>query len=43
MRRVLGGDRFWRLSMGLPGEVGALVILLRLMGRALEVYLYGVE
>jgi hypothetical protein len=32
MRRMLGEDRFWRLSMGLPGEVGALVILLRPMG-----------
>jgi hypothetical protein len=31
MRRKLG-DRFWWLSMGLFGEVGALVILLRLMG-----------
>jgi hypothetical protein len=32
MRRMLGGDWFWWLSIGLSGEVGALVILLRLMG-----------
>jgi hypothetical protein len=32
MRRVLGGDRFWWLSMGLLGVVGTLVIFLSLMG-----------
>jgi hypothetical protein len=36
MRRMLGGDQFWWLSIGLSGEVGALVILLRLMGWGFE-------
>jgi hypothetical protein len=32
MRRVFDGNRFRWLSVGLPREVGAPVILLRLMG-----------
>jgi hypothetical protein len=32
MRRALGGDRFWWLSMGLLGVVGTLVILPSRMG-----------
>jgi hypothetical protein len=33
IRRVLGGDRFWWLSMGLLRVVGTLVVLLSPMGR----------
>jgi hypothetical protein len=42
MRRKLGGDRFWWLSMVLCGEVGDLVSLMRLMGWGIgSIFVWG--